>query len=74
MAEYTPEEIVEMADQLMKDIADSTKDIAASESSSSVTDITMTANFADRCASILKSLAENVAELQERVDILTEKQ
>ncbi len=74
MAEYTPEEIVEMADRLMKDIANSTKDIADAESPDQVTDVTMAVNFADRCAGILKNLAENVAELHQRVDVITEKE
>lgn len=68
---YTPEEIVEMADRLMKDIAGSTRDIVESREA---TDITMTTNFVDRCAGILKDLAESVAELHERVDVLTEKE
>lgn len=68
---YTPEEIVEMADRLMKDIADSTRDIVESREA---TDITMSTNFVDRCAGILKDLAESVAELHERVDVLTEKE
>ena len=68
---YTPEEIVEMADRLMKDIADSTRDILESREA---TDITMSTNFVDRCAGILKDLAESVAELHERVDVLTEKE
>ncbi len=70
MAVYTPEEIVEMADKLMKDIADSTKDIASEET----VDITMTANYADRCAQLIKNLAESVSELHQRVDVLTEKE
>lgn len=41
-----------MADRLMKDIADSTKDIASEEA----VDITMTANFADRCTQLIKNL------------------
>jgi len=68
---YTPEEIVEMADRLMKDIADSTRDIVESREA---TDITMSTNFVDRCAGILKNLAESVAELHARVDVLTEKE
>lgn len=68
---YTPEEIVEMADRLIKDIADSTRDIVESREA---TDITMSTNFVDRCAGILKNLAESVAELHERVDVLTEKE
>lgn len=70
MAEYTPEELVEMADRLRKDIADTTKDIIESKE---VTDITMATNFIDKCAVILRNLAENLAELHERVDVLTEK-
>ena len=71
MAVYTPEEIVEMADRLMKDISESTKDIAESKEA---IDITMATNFIDRCTGIIKSLAENVAELHQRVDVLTEKE
>ncbi|MCX9011716.1 MAG: hypothetical protein OIN66_11420 [Candidatus Methanoperedens sp.] len=67
---YTPEEIVEMTDRLMKDIADSTRDIVESREA---TDITMSTNFVDRCVGILKNLAESVAELHGRVDVLTEK-
>lgn len=63
MATYTPEEIVELADDLMKDIASSKDDI----------DAVLAANFADRCAQIVKNLAECVAELHNRVDIITEK-
>lgn len=63
MVVYTPEEIAEMADMLMKDIADSKDNI----------DITLAANFADRCAIIIKRLAESMAELHQRVDVLTEK-
>lgn len=63
MVVYTPEEIAEMADMLMKDIADSKDSI----------DVTMAANFADRCAIIIKRLAESLAELHQRVDVLTEK-
>ncbi len=76
MTEYTPEEIVEMADKLMKDIADSTKDIAseASEASEGAVDVTMAANYADRCAQLIKNLAESVSELHQRVDVLTEKE
>jgi chemotaxis regulatin CheY-phosphate phosphatase CheZ len=73
MTEYTPEEIVEMADKLMKDIADSTKDIASEESEGAV-DVTMAANYADRCAQLIKNLAESVSELHQRVDVLTEKE
>ncbi|VVB94156.1 Uncharacterised protein [uncultured archaeon] len=64
MVVYTPEEIVEMAERLMNDIADTKDNI----------DITMAANFADRCAQIVKTLAESVAELHQRVDVLTEKE
>ncbi len=70
MAVYTPEEIVEMADRLMKDIADTTKDIA----SEGTIDSTMAANYADRCAQLIKNLAESVSELHQRVDVLTEKE
>ncbi len=70
MTEYTPEEIVEMADRLMKDIADSTKDIA----SEGTIDVTMAANYADKCAQLIKNLAESVSELHQRVDVLTEKE
>jgi chemotaxis regulatin CheY-phosphate phosphatase CheZ len=73
MTEYTPEEIVEMADKLMKDIADSTKDIASEESEGAV-DVTMAANYADRCAQLIKNLAESVSELHQRVDVITEKE
>ncbi len=73
MTEYTPEEIVEMADRLMKDIADSTKDIA-SEASGGAVDVTMAANYADRCARLIKNLAESVSELHQRVDVITEKE
>ncbi len=58
-----PEEIVEMANFLMKDIADSKDDL----------DVTLTASFVDRCAELVKNLAESVAELHQRVDVLTEK-
>jgi len=70
MVVYTPEEIVEMADRLMKDIADSTKDIASEEA----IDVTMATNYADRCAQLIKNLAESVSELHQRVDVLTEKE
>jgi len=70
MAVYTPEEIVEMADRLMKDIADSTKDIASEEA----VDITLAVNYADRCARLIKNLAESMSELHQRVDVLTEKE
>lgn len=40
MVVYTPEEIVDMANRLMKDIADSKDNI----------DAIMAASFADRCA------------------------
>lgn len=63
MALYTPEEIVDMANSLMRDIADSKDDI----------DAKLAANFADRCAEIVKKLAESVAELHQRVDVLSEK-
>ncbi len=58
-----PEEIVEMANLLMKDIADSKDNIDAKQ----------VASFADRCAELIKILAESVAELHNRVDVLTEK-
>ncbi len=64
MVIYTPEEIVDMADRLMKDIADSKDNI----------DAIMAASFADKCAEIVKNLAESVAELHQRVDVLTEKE
>ncbi len=70
MTEYTPEEIVEMAERLMKDIADTTKDIA----SEGTVDVTMAANYADRCAQLIKNLAESVSELHQRVDVITEKE
>lgn len=63
MVVNTPEEIVEMADVLMKDIADSKDNI----------DAMLAASFADRCAQIIKNLAESMAELHNRVDVLTEK-
>jgi hypothetical protein len=63
MVLYTPEEIVDMANVLMKDIADS-KDVI---------DVKLAASFADRCAEIIKNLAESVAELHQRVDVITEK-
>jgi hypothetical protein len=58
-----PEEIAGMANLLMKDIADSKDDI----------DAKLAASFADRCAELIKNLAESMAELHQRVDILTEK-
>ena len=58
-----PEEIVEMANLLMKDIADSKDNI----------DAKLAASFADRCAELIKNLAESMAELHQRVDVLTEK-
>jgi undecaprenyl pyrophosphate synthase len=70
MTIYTPEEIVEMAEKLMKDIADSTKDIASEEP----VDVTMAVNYTDRCARLIKNLAESVSELHQRVDVLTEKE
>ncbi len=63
MVVYTPEEIVDMANGLMKDIADSKDNI----------DVKLAASFADRCAEIIKNLAESVAELHQRVDVITEK-
>lgn len=64
MVSYTPEEIIEMADRLMKDISDSKDNL----------DITAAASFTDRCAEIIRNLAESVAELHQRVDVLTEKE
>jgi hypothetical protein len=64
MVAYTPEEIIEMADRLMKDISDSKDNL----------DITAAASFTDRCAEIIRNLAESVAELHQRVDVLTEKE
>ncbi len=64
MVLYTPEEIIDMANRLMKDIADSKDDI----------DVIMAASFADRCTEIVKNLAESVAELHQRVDVITEKE
>ena len=64
-----PEEIVEMADKLMKDIADSTNDIA----SESMIDPKTTLNYVDRCTQLIKNLAESVSELHQRVDVITEK-
>ena len=61
-----PEEIVEMANLLMKDIADS------ADSKDNI-DAKLATSFADRCAEIIKNLAESVAELHQRVDVLTEK-
>ncbi len=58
-----PEEVVEMANRLMKDIADSKDDL----------DITLVASFVDRCADLVKILAESTAELHQRVDVITEK-
>ncbi len=60
---YTPEEVIDMANSLMRDIAKSKDDI----------DARLAASFADRCAEIVKNLAESVAELHQRVDVLTEK-
>ena len=70
MVIYNPEEIVEMADRLMKDISDSAKDISSEEN----VDVTMAVNYADRCAQLIKNLAESVSELHQRVDVLTEKE
>ncbi len=64
MVVYTPEEIVDMANRLMMDIADSKDDI----------DAIMAASFTDKCVEIVKNLAESVAELHQRVDVLTEKE
>jgi hypothetical protein len=61
-----PEEIVEMANLLMKDIADS------ADSKDNI-DAKLAASFADRCAELIKNLAENMTELHNRVDVLTEK-
>jgi hypothetical protein len=58
-----PEEIVEMANLLMKDIADSKDNIDAKKAT----------RFTDRCAELIKNLAESMAELNNRVDVLTEK-
>jgi len=58
-----PEEIVELANLLMKDIADSKDNI----------DAKLAASFADRCAELIKTFAESMAELHNRVDVLTEK-
>ncbi len=58
-----PEESVEMANLLMKDIANSKDNI----------DAKLAARFADRCAELIKNLAESMAELHQRVDVLTEK-
>jgi hypothetical protein len=58
-----PEEIVEMANLLMKDIADSKENI----------DTKQAARFTDRCAELIKNLAESMSELHNRVDVLTEK-
>jgi hypothetical protein len=58
-----PEEIVEMANLLMKDIEDSKDNI----------DAKLAASFADRCAQLIKNLAESMAELHNRVDVLTER-
>ncbi len=63
MVLYTPEEIVDMANRLMKEIADSKDDL----------DTTMAVSFADKCAELIKNLAESVAELHQRVDVLSEK-
>lgn len=52
-----------MANRLMKDIADSKDDI----------DAVMAASFADRCVELVKNFSESVAELHQRVDVLTEK-
>ncbi len=59
-----PEEIIEMAERLMKDIADSKDNL----------DITSAVSFTDRCAELIKKLAESMAELHQRVDVLTEKE
>ncbi|HEX7575604.1 MAG TPA: hypothetical protein VF360_04435 [Candidatus Methanoperedens sp.] len=61
-----PEEIVEKANLLMKDIAD------AADSKENI-DANLAASFADRCAELIKNLAESMAELHNRVDVLTEK-
>ncbi len=70
MVVYTPEEIIEMADRLMRDISNSTKDIASEEP----IDSTIALNFADRCAKLIRNLAETVSELHQRVDVITEKE
>ena len=59
-----PEEIIEMADRLMKDIADSKDNL----------DITASVSFTDRCAELIKKLAESMTELHQRVDVRTEKE
>lgn len=64
MVVNTPEEIIEMADRLMKDISDSKDNL----------DVIASVSFTDRCAEILKNLAESVAELHQRVDVITEKE
>ena len=63
MVVYTPEEVVDMANSLMKDIADSKDNL----------DVIMVASFVDRCTDLVKNLAESMAELHQRVDVLTEK-
>ena len=63
MVIYMPEEIAEMAGSLMKDIANTKDDI----------DTKMAASFSDRCAELIKNLAKRMAELHQRVDMLTEK-
>ncbi|MCZ7405236.1 MAG: hypothetical protein O8C67_09950 [Candidatus Methanoperedens sp.] len=64
MVAYTPEEIIEMTERLMKDISDSKDNL----------DVIASVSFTDRCAEILKNLAESVAELHQRVDVITEKE
>jgi hypothetical protein len=48
---------------LIKDIEDSKDNI----------DAKLAASFADRCAQLIKNLAESMAELHNRVDVLTER-
>lgn len=64
MVTYTPEEIIEMTERLMKDISDSKDNL----------DVIASVSFTDRCTEILKNLAESVAELHQRVDVITEKE
>ncbi len=64
MVTYTPEEIIEMTERLMKDISDSKDNL----------DVIASVSFTDRCAEILKNLAESVAELHQRVDVISEKE
>ena len=50
--------------QKLKEIADSKDNI----------DVKLAVNFADKCAGIIRNLVESVAELHQRVDVLTEKE